>query len=87
MIINYHNLNNGIGSTHDYRKEVLEIVRPQVERETRMEMAEEPSHEVVDNEVAYRIKVEEAAMGRLSDAELETVYKNGWKPSDYLANK
>jgi len=26
-------------------------------------------------------------MGKLSDAELEMVYKNGWNPSDYLANK
>ena len=81
--------NHGIGSTHDYRKEVLDIVRPQVERETRMEMTQELSHEVVDNEVAYRIKVEEAAANKLTEAELEAVYKFTpiIKPSQYLANK
>ena len=31
------NTNYGVGSTHDYLKEVMDIVRPQVERETRME--------------------------------------------------
>ena len=67
--------NYGTGSVHDFKKEVLEIVRPQVERETRLEMAQEPSHEVVDNEVAYRIKIEEAAANKLTEAELEPVYK------------
>ena len=83
------NANYGVGSNHDYKKEVMDIVRPQVERETRMEMAKEPSHEVVDKEVAYRIGVEEAAANKLSQDELRVVYQltPSLKPSDYLANK
>ena len=83
------NTNYGIGSTHDYKKEVMDIVRPQVERETRMEMSKEPSHEVVDKEVAYRIGVEESAANKLTEAELRVVYQltPSIKPSQYLANK
>ena len=83
------NANHGIGSTHNYRKEVMDIIRPEVERETRMEMAKEPSHEVVDKEVAYRIGVEEAAANKLSQDELRVVYQltPSIKPSQYLANK
>ena len=83
------NNNYGIGSTHNYRKEVMDIVRPEVERETRMEMATEPSHEVVDKEVAYRIGVEESAANKLTEDELRVVYQftPSIKPSDYLANK
>jgi uncharacterized protein YaaQ len=83
------NTNYGVGSTHDYRKEVMDIVRPQVEQETRMEMAKEPSHEVVDKEVAYRIGVEEGAANKLSQDELRVVYQltPSIKPSQYLANK
>ena len=84
-----NNANYGIGSTHNYEKEVMDIVRPQVERETRMEMAKEPSHEVVDKEVAYRIGVEESAANKLTEDELRVVYQMApsLKPSDYLANK
>jgi hypothetical protein len=58
-----------------------------MERQTRMDMNSEPSHQAIDNEIAYRWNQEVTAMSKLSDAELEMVYKNGWKPSDYLANK
>ena len=83
------NTNYGIGSTHNYRKEVMDIIRPEVERETRIEMAKEPSHEVVDKEVAYRIGVEESAANKLTEDELRVVYQMtpSLKPSDYLANK
>jgi hypothetical protein len=36
---------------------------------------------------AFQMNPRKRAMAKLSDAELEMVYKNGWKPSDYLANK
>ncbi len=58
-----------------------------MERQTRMDMNSEPSHQAIDNEIAYRWSQEVSAMAKLSDAELEMGYKNGWKPSDYLANK
>ena len=50
-------------------------------------MHSEPSHEVVTNEIAYRWSQEVTAMGKLSNDELEVVYKNGMKPSEYLAHK
>jgi len=36
---------------------------------------------------AYHWRQETSAMGKLSTDELEMVYKTGWKPSEYLANK
>ena len=58
-----------------------------MERETRGDMQSEPSHEVVNNEIAYRWSQEVSAMGKLSQEELEMVYKIGFKPTDYLAHK
>ena len=37
--------------------------------------------------VAYRWSQEVSAMGKLSQEELEMVYKIGFKPTDYLAYK
>jgi len=81
------NNNYGIGSVHDFKKEIEDTLRPQMERETRGDMQSEPSHEVVTNEIAYRWSQEVTAMGKLSQDELEVVYKNGMKPSEYLAHK
>ena len=58
-----------------------------MESEIRGDMQSEPSHEVVNKEIAYRWSQEVSAMGKLSKDELEVVYKNGMKPSEYLANK
>jgi hypothetical protein len=49
------NNNYGIGTTHDFKKEIEDSLRP--------------------------------AMRRLSDKELEVVFKNGWKPSEYVASR
>ena len=81
------NNNYGIGSVHDFKKEIEATLRPLMERETRGDMQTEPSHEVVNNEIAYRWSQEVTAMGKLSNDELEVVYKNGMKPSEYLAHK
>ena len=81
------NNNYGAGSVHDFKKEIEDTLRPQMERETRGDMQSEPSHEVVTNEIAYRWSQEVTAMGKLSQDELEVVYKNGMKPSEYLAHK
>jgi len=45
------------------------------------------SDEAVDKEIAYRWGQEASAMRRLTDDELEMVYKTGMKPSEYLSNK
>ena len=37
--------------------------------------------------IAYRWSQEVSAMGKLSQEELEMVYKIGFKPTDYLAHK
>ena len=41
----------------------------------------------VDKEIAYRWGQEVSAMRRLSDNELEVVFKNGWKPSEYVSSR
>ena len=48
-----------------------------MERQTRADMHDEPSHEAVDKEIAYRWGQEASATGRLSNEELEVVYKQG----------
>ena len=79
--------NYGIGSDHNFKKEIEDTLRPAMERQTRADMHDEPSHEAVDKEIAYRWSQEATAMGRLRDDELEMVYKQGMKPSEYLAYK
>ena len=81
------NNNYGIGSVHNFKKEIEDTLRPAMERQTRADMHSEPSHQAVDNEIAYRWSQEVSAMGKLSNDELGMVYKTGIKPSDYLANK
>ena len=81
------NNNYGVGSVHDFKKEIEATLRPLMERETRGDMQSEPSHEVVNKEIAYRWSQEVSAMGKLSQEELEMVYKQGMKPSEYLAYK
>ena len=83
----YERYRHGIGSTHNFKKEIEDTLRPAMERQTRADMHDEPSHEAVDSEIAYRWSQEASAMGRLSDDELEVVYKQGMKPSEYLAYK
>ena len=82
-----NNNNYGIGRVHDFKKEIEATLRPQMERETRGDMQSEPSHEVVNNEIAYRWSLEVAAIGKLSQDELEMVYKIGFKPTEYLAHR
>ena len=81
------NNNYGVGSTHDFKKEIEATLRPHMERETRGDMQSEPSHQSVDNEIVYRWSQEVSAMGKLSNDELEMVYKTGIQPTVYLANK
>ena len=81
------NTNYGIGSTHDFKREIEDTLRSLMECETRSDMQSEPSHEVVNKEIAYRWSQETSAMGKLSQEELEMVYKTGMKPSEYLAYK
>ena len=81
------NNNYGNGSTHNFRKEIEDTLRPAMERQTRADMQSEPSHEVVIKEISYRWGLESSAMGKLSNEELEVVYKQGLKPSEYLAYK
>ena len=83
----YERYRHGIGSTHDFKKEIEDALRPATERQTRGDMHDQPSHEAVDKEIDYRWGQEASAMRRLSDNELEVVFKNGWKPSEYLASR
>jgi len=83
----YERYRHGIGSTHDFKKEIEDTLRPAMERQTRGDMQSEPSHEAMDKEIAYRWSQEVSAMGKLTNDELEMVYKTGMKPSEYLSNK
>ena len=83
----YERYRHGIGSTHDFKKEIEDTLRPAMEGQTRADMHDQPSHEAVDKEIAYRWGQEASAMGKLSNDELEMVYKTGMKPSEYLSNK
>jgi len=83
----YERYRHGIGSTHNFKKEIEDTLRPAMERQTRADMHDEPSHEAVDKEIAYRWSQEVSAMGKLTNDELEMVYKTGMKPSEYLSNK
>ena len=83
----YERYRHGIGNSHNFKKEIEDTLRSLMERETRGDMQSEPSHEVVNKEIAYRWSQEVAAMGKLSQDELEMVYKQGMKPSEYLAYK
>ena len=58
-----------------------------MERPTRADMHDEPSHEATDKEITYRWSQEASATRKLSNQELEVIYKNGLKPSEYLSNK
>ena len=53
----------GIGSTHNFKKEIEDTLRPAMERQTRGDMHDQPSHEAVDKEIAYRWSQEVSAMG------------------------
>ena len=77
----------GIGSVHNFKKEIEDTLRPAMERQTRADMHSEPSHQAVDNEIAYRWSQEVTAMEKLTNDELEVAYKQGMKPSEYLAYK
>ena len=57
------NDNYGIESTHDFKKEIEDTLRSGMERQTRADMHDEPSHEAVDKEIAYRWSQEVSAMG------------------------
>jgi hypothetical protein len=46
-----------------------------------------PSREAVNKEIAYRWSQEVTAMEKLTNDELEVAYKQGMKPSEYLAYK
>ena len=70
-----------------FEEEIEDTLRPAMERQTRGDMHSEPSHEAVDKEIAYRWSQEASAMRRLSDNELEMVYKTGMKPSEYVVSR
>ena len=83
----YERYRHGIGSSHNFKKEIEDTLRPAMEPQTRADIHDEPSHEAVDKEIDYRWGQEALAMRRLTDNELEVVFKNGWEPSEYLSNK
>ena len=83
----YERYRHGIGSSHNFKKEIEDSLRPAMERQTRADMHDQPSHEAVDKDIAYRWSQEISAMGKLTNDELAMVYKTGMNPSEYLTYK
>ena len=48
------NTNYGVGRVHNFKKEIEDTLRRAMERQTRMDMNNEPSHHAIDNEIACR---------------------------------
>ena len=55
--------NYGLGSAHNFKREIEDTLRPAMERQTRADMHTEPSHQAVDNEIAYRWSQEASVTG------------------------
>ena len=79
--------NYGQGSSHNFKKELEEFFKPQIELQTRLDMSREPSHEVVDKEIQYRLAQEKSALNKMSEAEAEVAYKSGIKASEYVTSR
>ena len=62
----YERYRHGIGSSHNFKKEIEDTLRPATERQTRGDMHDEPSHEAVDKEIDYRWGQVASAMRRLT---------------------
>ena len=42
--------NFGVGSSHDFKKELIDLLERQIVLQTRLDMKSEPSHEAIDRE-------------------------------------
>jgi len=42
--------NFGVGSSHDFKKELIDLLERQIMLQTRLDMKSEPSHEAIDRE-------------------------------------
>ena len=76
--------NYGIGSSHDFKKELEEFLKPQIMLQTRLDMSKEPSHEAIDREIQYRLNQEKTAISKMNQKEAEVAFKQGLKATDYV---
>ena len=76
--------NFGVGSSHDFKKELIDLLERQIMLQTRLDMKSEPSHEAIDREIQYRLNQEKAAIEDMSPDEVEVVFKQGMKATDYV---
>ena len=53
--------NFGVGSGHDFKKELIDLLERQIVLQTRLDMKSEPSHEAIDREIQYRLNQEKTA--------------------------
>ena len=76
--------NFGVGSGHDFKKELIDLLERQIVLQTRLDMKSEPSHEASDREIQYRLNQEKTAMANMSPEEVEVAFKLGMKATDYV---
>ena len=73
--------------TTNHAREIEFALRPEILRQARRDMHDEPSEEAIHREVAYRWDREVSAMKNLNEDELYVCWKNDWKPSEYLESR
>ena len=83
----YERYRHDIETTHNFKKGLLEELLPRIEREARMDMANEPSEEAVNKEIAYRKGQQTSAVAEMTQDEALVTRQTGMKPSEYLAYK
>ena len=76
--------NYGVGSSHDFKKDLVDLLERQIVLQTRLDMKNEPSHEAIDREIQYRLNQEKTAIENMSSAEVEVAFKQGMKATDYV---
>ena len=76
--------NFGVGSGHDFKKELVDLLERQIVLQTRLDMKSEPSHEAIDREIQYRLNQEKTAIEDMSPDEVEVAFKQGMKATDYV---
>ena len=76
--------NFGVGSSHDFKKELEDFLERQIVLQSRLDMKSEPSHEASDREIQYRLNQEKTAIADMSPEEVEVAFKLGMKATDYV---
>ena len=70
----------GVGSGHDFKKELIDLLERQIVLQTRLDK----KHEAIDHEIHYRLNQKKTAIANMSPEEVEVAFKQGMKATDYV---